>query len=516
MRFKCFIITILSAIFTFSFVYAQTQRDNTTNFAPKRELRGVWVATVANIDWPSTPGLTTIEQQNEFIKILDFHHRNGINAIFFQVRPAADAFYAQAKEPWSYWLSGTQGKAPLPAYDPLAFAIQEAHKRGMELHAWFNPYRATNEPTAKVAQNHISRLHPEWMIRYGGKLQFDPGLPQVQDYIVSVIMDVVKRYEIDGVHFDDYFYPYPVAGQYFNDRATFNKYGNGFANIEDWRRNNVDMLIKRLNTEIHQQKRWIKFGISPFGIWKNKTQDPEGSDTRGLSNYFQLFADSKKWIQNGWVDYINPQLYFTFDFKAAPFGTLMDWWTEHRYNRHLYIGLAAYRINEPRNRSWRTRTEMPSQIQYMRDSEQVQGAVFFSSKSLQRNPLGISDSLRNHYYKYPSLPPTMKWLDSIAPYEPQNVRCRYIGHGVQVTWSVPKTAPDKEDVFGYVVYRFDENEEVDKQRADKIKFITYQKSECAFMDNTVEKGKSYFYMITALDHLKNESEESVAVGIDVE
>jgi uncharacterized lipoprotein YddW (UPF0748 family) len=336
--FKTTIYALLSLIIiTPTILYAQS----TSKIAPKREFRGVWVATVANIDWPSKPGLSPDQQKQELIGILEMHKANGMNAILLQVRPAADAFYAKSREPWSQWLMGRQGVSPGPGYDPLAFAIKEAHQRGMELHAWFNPYRATMSVNTVVSPDHMTRKRPDWFFYYGGKKKFDPGIHAVRDYIIQVILDVVKGYDVDGIHFDDYFYPYKIAGQRINDEATFSKYSNGFTDINDWRRNNVDLLIKQLDDSIHHHKKYVKFGISPFGIWKNDNEDSQGSATRGLSNYHELFADSRKWVKEGWVDYINPQIYFSFTRKVAPFGTLVDWWGNNAYGRHLYIGQAA-------------------------------------------------------------------------------------------------------------------------------------------------------------------------------
>lgn len=248
---------------------------------------------------------------------------------------------------------------------------------------------------------------------YGGKKQFDPGIPEVREYIVQVILDVVKGYDVDGIHFDDYFYPYPIAGQRINDGATFSKYSNGFTNLNDWRRNNVDLLIKQLDDSIHHYKKYVKFGISPFGIWKNRKEDPQGSETNGLSNFTELYADSRKWIKEGWVDYINPQVYFSFTRKAAPFDTLVDWWSNNTYGRHLYIGQAAYLMNQRMEAAWRDPSQIPDQIRYMRENNRVQGSVFFSSKSFSTVARATADSLRNDLYKYPALPPQMPWLDEI-------------------------------------------------------------------------------------------------------
>jgi uncharacterized lipoprotein YddW (UPF0748 family) len=262
----------------------------------------------------------------------------------------------------------------------------------LELHAWFNPYRATMSVNTVVSPDHMTRKRPDWFFTYGGKKQFDPGIPEVRDYIIQVILDVVKGYDVDGIHFDDYFYPYKIAGQRINDEATFSKYSNGFTDINDWRRNNVDLLIKQLDDSIHHQKKYVKFWISPFGIWKNDKEDSQGSATRGLSNYHELFADSRKWVKEGWVDYINPQIYFSFTRKVAPFGTLVDWWGNNAYGRHLYIGQAAYLMNQRGEAAWRLPNQIPSQIRYIRDNNRVQGSVFFSSKSFSTVARAAGDS----------------------------------------------------------------------------------------------------------------------------
>lgn len=325
---------------------------------PKREFRGVWIATVQNIDWPSAKGLTSVKQQQELVNIFDEHQKSGMNAVMLQIRPSADALYAKSREPWSIFLSGKQGIAPQPAYDPLKFAIDEAHKRAMELHAWFNPYRASNDLVdSNISANHITRTHPEWFYTYGRKKYFDPGLPEVRAYIIAVIMDVVHNYDIDGVHFDDYFYPYPEKAK-LPDTATYIKYGQGFTDINDWRRHNVDTLIKVLADSIHKAKKYVKFGISPFGIWRNVKNDPNGSKTYGFTAYNTLFADARQWVKSGWVDYINPQLYFPFHYKVAPYENLLEWWSMNSFNRHLYIGQAVYRAMEDKE-GWRDKSQLP-------------------------------------------------------------------------------------------------------------------------------------------------------------
>jgi len=504
LSFLFFMVTVLSA-------WAQTGPDR------KREFRGVWIATVTNIDWPI--GRKPPEQQKkDLIEILDSHQETGINAIIFQVRPAADAFYAKSIEPWSQWLTGKQGLAPDPFYDPLEFAITEAHKRGMELHAWFNPYRATFSPNESgLSPNHITKIHPEWFLTYGGTKLFNPGIPQVREYIVQIILNVVDNYDIDGVHMDDYFYPYAIPGQRINDIETFNKYNNGITNIEDWRRDNVNRLIRMLADSIHDHNPRMKFGISPFGIWKNKRQDPEGSISRGGDSYYELYADSRKWVKEGWVDYIVPQIYWPFGNPPAAFENLVDWWSNNTFGRQLYIGQAAYRIGEQRRTSgFHSAAEGPNQMKYIRKNDRIQGSVFFSSASLTADPLGFTDSLRETYYRNPALPPPMIWLDSIPPNPPKGFDITIKPRSFVLTWKAPDEARDKEPVYGYVIYRF-EDENVDKNHLKlddpkNILHIQYDTS-TKFEDKTIQAGKVYTYVVTAIDRLKNESYPSNPVRI---
>lgn len=373
------------------------------------EFRGVWIATVDNIDWPLRNQYDPQSQQAEFINQLDMHQRNGMNAVIVQVRPASDAFYPSPYEPWSQWLTGKQGKAPFPFYDPLEFTIEEAHKRGFEYHAWCNPYRASlSANRATLAPNHVARLHPEWFVEYGGKLYFDPGNREGQDWVVTVIRDMVSRYDIDALHMDDYFYPYPIAGKRFPDGASYKKYGNG-QSLADWRRSNVDSIIFKLSVAIKETKPWVKFGISPFGIWRNNDKDPNGSPTvGGLSNYDDLYADILLWMKNDWIDYVAPQLYWEFNHPIADYQVLLDWWNRNTYGKHCYIGLGIYRAGS--NAAWRNRDQIPRQIDSLRTKPNVQGAVYYSSKIFKSNPNGWSDSLRHNYYREPAHIPEMPWL----------------------------------------------------------------------------------------------------------
>jgi uncharacterized lipoprotein YddW (UPF0748 family) len=377
---------------------------------PQQEFRAVWIATVDNIDWPSRKALPVDSQKAEFIRLLDLHKTNGMNAVIMQVRPATDAFYPSPYEPWSEWLSGVQGKPPSPYYDPLEFMITETHKRGMEFHAWCNPYRADfNIGKASIAPSHVTRIHPEWFLDYGGKKYFDPGNKMAQAFVEEVIRDMTERYKVDAIHFDDYFYPYRIANVEFPDSVSYKQYGSSLPK-DDWRRSNVDSIIVALSRTIKQTKPWVKFGISPFGVWRNKNKDPMGSNTTaGQTNYDDLYADILLWLRNGWIDYVAPQLYWEFGHKAAPYEVLIDWWSKHTYGKHCYIGLGIYRAGS--NDAWKDSTLIPRQIELLRNTPNVQGMIFFSSKTFAKNPNGWNDSLRTHFFKEPAKVPAMKWLN---------------------------------------------------------------------------------------------------------
>jgi len=385
---------------------------------PKHEFRGVWVATVDNIDWPTKGNYSTESQKAEFIRLLDMHQRNGMNAVVVQVRPSTDAFYPSPYEPWSEWLTGKQGRPPVPFYDPLEFMVTETHKRGMEFHAWCNPYRAEFQiGKSSIAPTHITRIHPDWFLSYGDKRYFDPGNPEGRNFVVNVIRDIVRRYDVDAIHFDDYFYPYRIAGKAFPDDSSFNKYGNGL-NREDWRRSNTDSIILALSKAIREERPYCRFGISPFGVWRNNSKDSVGSATKaGQTNYDDLYADIVLWLKQGWIDYVAPQLYWEFGHSAAPYEVLIDWWSKHSYGKQCYIGLGIYRAGS--NAAWRDRNQLPRMIDAIRTTPGIDGAIYFSSKTFDKNPNGWNDSLRNHYYRYPAIIPPMAWIDSVAPAAPQ-------------------------------------------------------------------------------------------------
>ena len=383
---------------------------------PEREFRGVWVATVVNIDWPSSRGLTTIEQKKELIALLDRVVQLNMNAVLFQVRPAADAFYDSPIEPWSEYLSGEMGKPPEPYYDPLAYLIEEAHKRGLEVHAWFNPFRARHASGRGAASgDHISVLRPDLVVEYGDQLWLDPGNPEAQYHSLSVVRDVVRRYDIDGVHIDDYFYPYPVRDnqnqlvEFPDDKSWATALENRvIMSREDWRRENINKFVESLYRTVKQEKSWVKVGISPFGIWR--PGHPEG--VRGLDAYRSLYADSRLWLQNGWVDYMSPQLYWSVNSRGQSFPDLYEWWKEQNTrSRHVWPGTAIYRLSD---QGWKER-EIVNQIEITRGDWSDSGNILFSMRHLKPQANRLGEVLRDGVYSSPALVPEMTWLYHPSP-----------------------------------------------------------------------------------------------------
>lgn len=387
----------------------------------EREFRGVWVASVSNIDWPSRRGLPVERQKAELIAILDRARELKLNAVILQVRPSGDALYASSLEPWSEYLTGAMGQPPVPFYDPLAFAVEEAHARGLELHAWFNPYRARH-PSARGAPSadHVSRRRPDLVRTYGTHLWMDPGEQAVQDHSVAVILDVVRRYDVDGVHIDDYFYPYRERDRSgrsidFPDEPSWRRYraAGGALARDDWRRDNVDRFVERIYGEIKREKPWVKFGISPFGIWR----PGHPSQVRGLDAYTELYADARKWLRNGWVDYFVPQLYWRVDQPAQSYPVLLDWWVEQNvYGRHIWPGNHTNRVGADPQRSWPA-GEVTEQIRLTRAREGATGNVHFSMQSLMGDRAGLAGQL-TLAYREPALVPASPWLGGAAPSPP--------------------------------------------------------------------------------------------------
>ena len=394
--------------------------------------RGAWIATVANIDWPSSEAVGNSElQQEEMIFILDSLHSIGINAIVFQVRPTADALYYSEYEPVSHWLTGRQGewKQPHPTspqgeetdfqipWDPLQWTIEQAHQRGMEVHVWLNPYRLNiaKTDTSEICADHIWRKHPEWFFEYNKQWYFDPGLPITRAWICTIVQDIVDRYDIQAVHMDDYFYPYPVKGKPLPDAATFAQYPRGFTDIHDWRRNNVNLAIQEIHQTIQECKPDVEFGISPFGVWRNASVDPTGSATQAsITNYDDLYADIRLWIREGWIDYVLPQLYWEIGKRVADYEVLAHWWANEvrGTNCKLYIGMAPYRLVESskskvesskskvesgKSNPWATGNEIQRQMDLNRTIPEISGECFYSTRPLLRNPRGVCDSIKNMY-----------------------------------------------------------------------------------------------------------------------
>lgn len=376
--------------------------------APDSEMRGVWIATVANRDWPSKAGLTASQQRAELLTHLDTAVRNRLNTVFFQVRPTADALWPSPYEPWSQYLTGTQGKDP--GWDPLGTAVEEAHARGLRLHAWFNPYRvATHADPTRLAASHPARENPDWVVTYGGKLFYDPGLPEVRAFVEDAMLDAVAKYPVDGVHFDDYFYPYPVAGQSFDDDAAYDEHGGGFPDRAAWRRDNIDRLVRETADRIKEVRPDARFGISPFGVWRNAATDPLGSDTRaGVETYDDLHADTRKWVREGWIDYIVPQLYWNIGFAAADYAKLVPWWAEvaNGSPTQLYVGEALYKAGDPaQTAAWQEAGELSRHLTLAGQYPQVRGHVYFAAKDVAADRIGAMARVVADHYGQPAPPP---------------------------------------------------------------------------------------------------------------
>lgn len=404
---------------------------------PAREFRGVWIATVHGVDWPSEPGLPGEKQKEQLRKAIEAASALRINAIIFQVRPAGDAMYKSAIEPWSPFLTGKMGRPPTPEWDPLEFAVAEAHRRGIEMHAWFNPYRALAGDKHAPGGTHIRIQHPEWTARYGPDVWTDPGEPGVNERTRAVVLDVVRRYDVDGVHLDDYFYPYPVKGAggelvEFPDEKTYARYKAGGGTLERsaWRRQNVDALIQGAYSDIKGAKRWVKFGISPFGLWRPNV--PEGTGG-GLDPYEDLAADSRKWLQNGWVDYMAPQLYWPIEPKQLSFTTFYDWWlSQNTAGRHIFPGMADHRIGSDRGPG-----EILRQISEVRRRGNITppGHLHFSFSTLTRDIGKIGTLTRQRAYTTLALPPATPWLGESRLPVPLLKPAFEKGRGKSVSWT---------------------------------------------------------------------------------
>lgn len=465
----------------------------------KRALRGLWVATVTNIDWPTAPGLPAEDQQAEMITLLDEMQSCNMNTIIFQIRPTADAFYKSHFEPSSHWLTGLQGKDM--GYDPLQFVIDECHKRGMNIHVWLNPYRVNNDTVAynTYAKDHIMNTHPEWVVSYGKAKYFNPGLDEVRDFTCKVVKDIVANYDIDAIHMDDYFYPYKIAGEEFPDSLTFVNHPRGFTDKGDWRRNNVNMIIKEINETIKSEKPWVEFGISPFAIWRNKAEDPRGSETKAMTNYDGLYADILLWQEKGWIDYVLPQLYFNIGYPIADYAILADWWSKYNYGANVYAGLAPYRVSKTaKQKEWHNPKQLVKQIRRNTSDPNLQGEIYFSAKSFFNPAYNIPELVRKEY-KTLTISPENNRIARVEPQNPQNVsmqleKDKYL----HLKWDRGDNAKR------FVIYKFRKDKPVNKDNAENIVAVTgLTEVKLPYKDN--KDLKKYRYGVISLSPTHTES-----------
>ena len=464
----------------------------------KREMRGAWIQCVNG----QFQGMGTQKMQQTLSYQLDELQKDGVNVIIFQVRPECDALYESSIEPWSRFLTGQQGKAPSPYWDPLQWMIEQCHARGMELHAWINPYRARTKTTTVLASSHIKVRKPQNCFEYDGLTILNPGLPENRDYICEVARDIVTRYDVDGIHMDDYFYPYPAAGQVIPDDAQYRQYSNGIKDRGDWRRYNVNLFIEQFYKTVHETKPWVKVGISPFGIYRNKKSSPIGSNTNGLQNYDDLYADILLWVNNGWLDYCVPQVYWEIGNKAADYDTLIRWWNQYASKRPLIIGEDVERtvkFADPKNPASH---QQAAKMQLHQQLPGVKGSVLWYAKAAVDNVGNYGTMLRDYYWRYPALQPAMPFIDGKAPKKVKGLKPVWTSDGYLLFWTAPKGKGWKDEAVKYVVYRFGAKDKVNTVDPTKIVAITAQ----PFLKLPYEDGKmKYTYVVTALDRLQNES-----------
>lgn len=498
--------SVAAILCLFSFLQLFTQTRETNFFEGKREMRGIWVSTINNIDWPSEPGLPAEQLKSEACKILDRVKQMGLNTIFLQVRPSSDVIYQSAIEPWTVYLTGKDKLNVGGGFDPLLFWVTEAHKRGLELHAWINPFRVTPKANYDCAPWHLSNTHPEWLITYAGKKFLDPGIPQARKYLLSVTSDILNHYDIDGIHFDDYFYPYPVKNEVFADSLSFAKYNPEHLTLHDWRRSNVDAVIESVGKQIHQTKPWVAFGVSPFGVWRNKADDKTGSDTRaGVTNYDVLYADVLKWIDKKWIDYIVPQIYWESGHPAANFDVLTDWWAKRPHNDvHIFVGHAAFKINTGQ-KSWANALEMPTQIEKVRASAGLDGSVFFSYRQFNRDLLGLDKAMAERLYRNRALSPLILNTHS-DDIEVKKIKRR----SNTIYWQVDEE--HQHEVRFYAIYRYQKGDNFDADRSNFLLDII-DKPQFSLRKNNGEETSKFVYRIAVIDLYRHEHSLSPKITV---
>ncbi len=469
-----------------------------------RQLRGMWLTTISNRDWPSKPGLDEATIKAEYRSWLDLAQRMNHNAIFVHVRPSGDAFWPSEFAPWSQWLTGRADGAS-PGWDPMAFMVAETHARNMEFHAWFNPYKAGQTGTvAGLPPGHQLHKQPDWAISYpanpsSARVYFNPGIPEARRFVEDSILEVVTKYDVDGIHFDDFFYPYPSGSEQFPDEATFARYGSGESK-DDWRRQNVNVFVQEMHTRIKQAKPWVKFGISPFGIWRNKTTDSRGSATRGLQSYDAIYADTRRWVTEGWLDYIVPQLYWHIGFDVANYAELLPWWSKlvTGTNVQLYIGQADYRVGQ--NGAWSDPAELDRQLALNRDYA-VSGSVHFSASQVRANKLGGAMRYRDAHYQSPALVAPMPHLPGVRPRAPILTGAQRLDGNVKLTWRADGELPTSR----HGIYRVELSGD---GPAQLIASVAGGAGLRTWTDAAAAPEKKYAYCVTTLDRLWNESPAS--------
>lgn len=530
-RLICISLILVTIVCTFAVSVAKTEPWSAyQKFIPedtpvvKRHLRGAWISTVVNLDWPSAdtrkienPAERISKSKEELVDILDSAVDMNLNAVFFQVSPEGDAFYKSDIVPWSRYLTGTFGKDP--GFDPLEFAVEEAHKRNLEIHAWFNPYRVSMNTTDSTIsslkiEKSVYKEHPGWIKTATNRFVVDPGIPEARQWVINRVMEVVENYDVDGVHFDDYFYYEQYEGE-LKDQDTYNKYNKGqFSNIGDFRRNNTYLLVKELSQKIRGTKPSVKFGISPSGIWGNKSDGhSDGSNTNSsFTNYDKCFADTKKWVEEELIDYIAPQVYFTFANTRAPYGEIGSWWADvcRGKNVHLYIGQAFYKINDDSDQYFKGENAVPEltrQLKFNAVKPEIMGTVMFRFMNFRDSGKQQAvKAIKNDLWSQKALIPVMPWKGGSAPNTPTLGKLDTLSKRVEISWT-----DNDPDTAYYAIYRFNTGEKADTTSDNSAyKLIaTVRKNsqgEQKFVDYEVENADSVYYVVTALDRLHNESE----------
>ena len=492
---------LLSLILFMATTAVKAQAELPLNNYPKREFRGAWIQAVNG----QFQGMGRDKMQQNLTNQLNKLAQCHVNTIIFQVRVEADALYESSYEPWSRYLTGQQGKAPEPYWDPLAWMVEQCHQRGMEIHAWINPYRAKTKGTTELSAKHPYVQNPERFFSYDGLLLFDPGLPDNRQYICKIAADITRRYDIDGLHIDDYFYPYPVSGLSIPDDNTYRSYKNAINNKDDWRRYNVNLLIKELHETIHRVKPWVKFGVSPFGIYHNAQEGSPivGSKTSGLQNYDQLYADVLLWVNNGWVDYNVPQIYWEIGHKAADYDELIHWWSRYCSRRPLVIGQDVERTVRAADLRNPSQNQMPEKFRLQRTLPGIAGSCLWYSAAVVRDEGGYATALQQTYQTTPALQPSMPFIDPKAPKKVRSLKAIWMPDGYYLFWTAPKGKSEMDKAKQYVVYRFRSKHEAKNLNDPRhIVGITRQN----FIKLPYEDGRTpYYYVVTAIDRLQNES-----------